>query len=316
MNNTNVAVYCSGSFGPGKIVNQIANVQKSGFTTIILWSMHVGRENIGQPYGELVFNDGDIRITNNNIFNPDGDSTIAAWPGDLAQLKQNGSSVDKIFISMGGDDRFVYDFRTIEYMLDNNMADVIRNNFSTLRTAFTIDGQCVIDGIDIDNEEVVKASTITDFCEILFELGFEVTFCPFSSPIEWQGYMQTLWDKGHRVSWWNLQCYSGGDGNLSYLQPWINALSTVVGNNQGASYLVPGLAVLGATDSTPQQCPNGNGGICQSLSSVSNLGLAGGFVWTYDSILGNTKPCSDSVPTATDYAKAIRNGLTNSCKQG
>lgn len=125
--------------------------------------------------------------------------------------------------------------------------------------------------------------------------------------------MQTLWDKGLRVSWWNLQCYSGGDGNLSNLQPWIDALSKVVGEGQGASYLVPGLAVQGATDSTPQQCPSGDGGICESLAAVSEFELAGGFVWTYDAIVGNNQPCSGSIPTAADYTKAIQDGLNNSC---
>ena len=323
MNDLNVAAYCSAAFGPGIAQTLISETQQSGFTTIILWAMHIGRagdvnkQNCtaipGQSWGELVFNDGNIRITNGDTFNPDNDPTIAAWPGEIAQLKQNGSSVTKIFVSIGGWLKYVCDFRTIEYMLENNMADVLKTNFQTLRTAFTINGQCVIDGIDLDNEEPVKASTITAFSEILFDLGFDVTFCPFSDPTEWQGYMQTLWNEGNKVSWWNLQCYSGGDGNLANLQPWIDALSAVVGSEQAASYLVAGLAVQGATDSSPQQCPTGQGGICESLASVSKVGLGGGFVWKYDSILSNTQPCSGSIPTAADYAKAIQDGLANNC---
>lgn len=315
MTKLNLAAYCSGDFGPGQIVSRIPDVQASGFTTIILWSMHIGRADIGQPYGELVFNDGNIRITDGKTFNPGNDPSIAAWPADVAKLKQGTSQVDKIFISIGGDERFVFDFRTIEYMLEHGMADVLMSNFQTLRTAFTVGGECIIDGIDLDNEESVKASTITDFCEMLFGIGFEVTFCPFVSPTEWQGYMQTLWNKGHRVSWWNLQGYSGGSGNLtpSGIQPWIDALSAVVGKGQGASYLVPGLAVQGAKDSYPEQCPGGQQGMCETFAAVSQLGLAGGFVWTYDDVLGNTQPCSGAIPTAADYSKAIRDGLADSC---
>ena len=329
MNDINVAAYCSGDFGPGINKTVIADTQQSGITTVILWSMHLGRAgNVneglctsipGQFWGELVFNDGDIRITNGDIFNPNNDPLIAAWPGEISQLKQNGSSVDKIFISIGGDDQHVCDFRTIEYMLDNNMRDLLKNNFATLRTAFTVDGKCLINGFDLDNEENIKASTITDFSEMLFNLGFEVTFCPFSGPGDWQGYMQTLWDKGHRVSWWNLQCYSGGNNNLQNLQPWIDALSAVVGDGQGASYLVAGLAAQGATDSYPQLCPDGpseeskKNGFCESLAAVSERGVAGGFMWTYDSILSNKTSCSDSIPTVTDYVKAIRDGLDNNC---
>lgn len=314
-NTYNLAAYCSGDFGPGISDALIANVQESGLTTIILWAMHIGRPSIpGQQYGDLVFNDGDIRIVSAGTYNPGNVADIAAWPSAIAQLKQNGSSVTKIFISIGG--WGVEDFQSIQYMLAHGMADTLQQNFQALRDAFTIDGECLINGIDFDNEEYVAADTIVDFAEILFGLGYEVTFCPYVNATEWQGYMQTLWDKGYKVSWWNLQCYSGGAGNLSYLQPWIDALSTVVGEGQGAAYLVPGLAVQGATDSTPQQCPTGPGGMCESFAGVSNLGLAGGFIWKYDSILSNTQPCSgsSSLPTAADYSKAITNGLENNCQ--
>lgn len=321
MSVVNVAAYCSGDFGPGRCKKHIADVQKSGLTTVILWSLHVGRSGdvnpfeckaiAGQTWGELVFNDGDVRIVNGDTFNPGNNPAVADWPRDLLKMKQNGSQVSKIFLSMGG--WGVCDFQTIEYMLEHGMGDLLRRNFQTLREAFTLNGECVIDGIDLDNEEPVKASTITDFCEILFELGFEVTFCPYRNPTEWQGYMQTLWDKGHRVSWWNLQCYSGGAENLDELEPWINAVSQVVGKGRGASYIVAGLAVRGASDSNPQECPFGLGGVCESLASVSKYNLAGGFLWKYDDVLHNTQPCSGAVPTVSDYTQAIRDGLTNQC---
>lgn len=321
MENINLAAYCSGAFGPGMSKDVIENVQTSGFTTIILWAMHLGRAgNLndshckaipGQTWGELLFNDGDIRITDGDTFNPDGKPEIAAWPEAVAQFKENDSKVEKIFISIGGGG--VCDFQTIEYLLENGMRDTIKANFQTLRSAFTIGGRCLIDGIDLDNEEPVKASTITDFSELLFDLGYEVTFCPYSSPSAWQGYMQTLWDKGHRVSWWNLQCYSGGYGNLSALTPWVDALSAVVGNGQGASYIVAGLAVQGATDSYPQQCPSGASGFCESFAAESGVGLGGGFIWKYDSILSNTQQCSGAIPTAADYTKAICDGLYDKC---
>lgn len=67
----NLAAYCSGDFGPGISDELIANVQQSGLTTIILWSMHIGRPSIpGQQYGDLVFNSGDIRIVSEGVYNP------------------------------------------------------------------------------------------------------------------------------------------------------------------------------------------------------------------------------------------------------
>jgi hypothetical protein len=230
----------------------------------------------------------------------------------VAQLKANGSQVSKIFFSIGGAVPWVSDFTTIQHMLQNGMADALRANFAALKQAFTFDGVCAIDGFDIDNEENVEASTIVDFCTMLFELGFEVTFCPFDSAATWQGYMQTLWDNGHHVSWWNLQCYAGGSGNQNDLKPWIDALSAVAGEGQGAGYLVPGFAVLGATDSPTYdwRCPDN---LCGVLSDLRSDDLAGAFLWHYDFVVSNTHECSGTIPTIGDYVVAIRNGLAGHC---
>lgn len=306
----NAVAYCSGVLGPGEIQDHLSDIQSSGLDTAILWAVHIGRPTIaGQQWGDLIYNNSPNLFISEGVFNPNSSSDIAAWPAQVAALKQNGSSVSKIFFSIGGANPPVEDFTSIQYMLQNGLKDVLVENFTALRTAFTVDGVCVIDGIDIDNEESVDASTITDFCTILFDLGFEVTFCPFASPTVWQGYMQTLWDAGNQVSWWNLQAYAGGFGNLSNLSPWINALSAVVGSGQGASYLVPGLSVQGSS-AFQEECPDA---MCQSFAGVSSDGLAGGFLWNYDSILNNTTACGDSVPTLADYVAAIQNGLTNNC---
>ncbi len=56
--------------------------------------------------------------------------------------------------------------------------------------------------------------------------------------------MQTLWDKGMKVSWWNLQCYAGGSGNRKPIsQPWIDALGKVVGKAKAAA--LPGAGSCG-----------------------------------------------------------------------
>lgn len=43
MSTINLAAYCSGDFGPGITNECIADAQQSGFTTLILWAMHIGR---------------------------------------------------------------------------------------------------------------------------------------------------------------------------------------------------------------------------------------------------------------------------------
>lgn len=305
----NSAAYCSGDLGPGNIQNRISDIQGSGLTTAILWAVHIGRPEIsGQKYGDLIFNNyPDDLFVSAGKFDPNDVSTIAAWPGQVAQLKQN-SSVSKIFFSIGG--WGVKDFETIQFMLNNGMSDKLTANLKALQTAFTVNGTCVIDGFDLDCEEYVDQSTIVGFCRIVFGLGFAVTFCPYMNQEFWQGSMQTLWNDGHKVSWWNLQCYAGGGGNRTDLSPWIAALAAVVGKEAAPSYLVPGLAVAGSE--SDGQCPTGQDSICTTFAGWSGLGLPGGFLWMYDSIVANPGACGGQANLAS-YVSAINNGLSNNC---
>ena len=70
------------------------------------------------------------------------------------------------------------------------------------------------------------------FCEIVFEQGFQVTFCPYDNLDKWKYCMKTLWDSGRHPSGWNLQCYSGGGGNRDDLSGWLAALASVVGKEK------------------------------------------------------------------------------------
>jgi hypothetical protein len=310
MASENVAIYCWNDFGPGKIKDNIAKLQQSGVTTAILWAVHVGSPNTPkrkQKYGDLIYNDDPPNLfVSQNKFNPGNSPQIAAWPGLVAQLKQGGSSVSKIFLSIGGGDG-VQDFTTIEYMLTHGMTETLIDNLTALRDAFKVNGTCVIDGIDLDCEESVHQDTIPVFSQILFNLGFEVTFCPYDYQDRkfWQTCMQKLWDLGLKVSWWNLQCYSGGNFNRTKLPDWISTLAGVVGKDAAPSFLWPGLAVMGS--GTNDQCPDG---ICTTFAGWSKLGLGGGWLWRYDDI--GKRPCSVPADLAA-YVTAIKKGLSNKC---
>lgn len=304
------AVYAGNPCGPGKLGSNIAEIQASGVTTLMLWSLHIGRPSVqGQQYGDFVFNDGANLFISQGQFNPTGSAAIAAWPGQIAALRQKGG-VQKVYFSTGGESPPVFDFTSIEYMLNNGMSKVLAANLAALRSAFTVNGTCVIDGIDFDCEEFnVKASTIEAFGELVFQAGFDVSFCPWQDPAFWQGCMNTLWQKGFKVSRWNLQCYDGGNINLGNLPSWIAAIAAVAGKQAAPSYLMPGLAVVGQVDA---QCPTGPGGVCRSFSNWSAVGLAGGFLWLYDSMGPNPGACADP-PTLANYVDAINNGLANNC---
>ncbi len=82
----------------------------------------------------------------------------------------------------------------------------------------------------------------------------------------WQTCASTLSARGTPVSWWNLQCYSGGGVNVDELPTWISAAG-------GAANVVPGLAVCGS------ECD----GLCPTPMSAqfgkwSSLGIRGGVI--------------------------------------
>jgi hypothetical protein len=304
MASPNTVAYCY--MGPGVLADHIDEIQQSGLTTVVLWALHVGRPSVsGQQYGDLVYDYTGMTLVSAGAFNPFQKDDIAAWPSQVAALKQSGS-VSKIFMSIGGANPPIDDFTTIQKMLKNGQGGVLQENFQALRTAFTVNGSCAIDGFDMDCEESIDESTMVQFCQMLFKLGFEVTFCPYWNQQFWQSCMQTLWNQGLKVSWWNLQCYAGGGGNGSQVPSWIASLGAVVGDADAASYLVPGLAVQGSEGDG--QCPTGTGGMWESFAGWRKLGLGGGFLWTYDDMLKNTARCPGPVNLAA-YVAAINTGL-------
>jgi hypothetical protein len=323
----NSVAYVWNMGGPGELENHLADIQASGLTTVILFGIHLGRPILKFPdlmMGDLLYNDyaadppkilrGNLLVSRGK-FNPNNDPVIAAWPAQVAQLKKHGS-VSKVFISIGGASQWVYDFRVIESMYLLDAADVLEANFQALKDAFTFDGACAIDGFDIDNEEGVSADTIVNFCTMLFEQKFEVTFCPYSGPSVWQDYMQKLLKAGHEVSWWNLQCYAGGSWNLhkDQFQLWIDALDAVGGKKRAsaASYLVPGLGVKGVEDldDREQRCPFGSKSFEEIAAGWKNLGLAGVFMWKYDGIAKNPDLCGKGQNNLANYVNAINSGLS------
>lgn len=341
----NTACYCG--LGPGHTAEYAPKLRTSGINTIIQWALHIGRDTPPhQEFGDFVFNSGypedNCPFISNGKFNPKGNPAIQAWPNDLDNLKKN-SSVEKILFSIGGQGDPVFDFTTVQYMLDTGRTDVLRRNFSALQEHFP-----AIDGIDLDCEEFefspaefcpakyptrdpnqVGSNTIFQLGKILFDLGFEVTFCPSGESDIWQKSMQLLSNAGYTVSRWNLQCYSGGRYLRKNIGGWLKAIGSVqlpnngpfIGNSAGA-YLVPG---LGAQNQNPDyqrqpddpQCPDGMRATFADMNKqrceAKYNDLAGGFLWNFGKIDTNTLQCGNSIPSTKDYVNAIIDGLSNKC---
>jgi hypothetical protein len=311
----NSVTYIREAGGPGELEKHVTDIQGSGVTTVIVGMLHVGYPrdtDPGMELGDFVYNDYPKGLlVRGGKFNPNGSQAIKDWPAQVARLKQQGS-VQNVFLVVGSPPEYWPDFGTMQQMFAEGKADLLKQNLVALKEALTIDGRCAIDGFDIDCEETgtVDKKTIVRFCEMVFDLGFKVTFCPYSDHEWWQDCMKALWNK-NKLSWWNLQCYSGGSSNLHNLQPWIDALSEVVGPD-GAAYLVPGLAPAGEDDvGGDVHCPSGSDSFETIAAGWNNPKLAGMFLWRYDPLaLAKNQGLCGGQNNLKNYVKAINEGLS------
>ena len=328
MSSSKIALYAGDALGPNDICQNITDFENSGFNTLILGLFHIGRSDAPGPknVGDIIFNDG-LTVVHDGVYQFD-----SSWNTELQLLKDSGK-VDHIYCSIGGASNVIFDFRTIQLLIDGPPKGQPKNpyvtygtgpnstlykNFSALRKAMP-----AVDGIDMDNEETFAVSTDTmqKFCVMLIELGFKITYCPFTDQSYWNECFYALYQYDQTaVEWWNLQCYAGGGGNDPFT--WASSLnqymqSKGVEHFNGIDYIVPGLFARHYV--IPQQgqpywsgsCPSAMKSQFSSWMSEGN-GLNSGFVWQYSDIL-NTEQRSgsgcDGSNTTADYAEEIKAGL-------
>jgi hypothetical protein len=282
MNTPNIALYAGGPLGPSEILQNLAATQKAGWTTIILGLFHIGRPSItGQNYGDIIFNDS-MAISQGKYV------ADSSWPNNVAQLKQAGSSVTKIYASIGGG-RGVEDFQTIQTIYQSNgnsfSGTMLETNLQEFRQAFP-----AIDGIDMDCEDNYDQASFVAFCEMVIGLGFAITFCPYA------GWEMSFWtaslaqiEKQHSgaVKWWNLQCYDGGVGNDP--KNWADAITQAIPAFPTNGFIL-------ASDWT-EDSPSEVTTLLSNFSGEACLG--GGFIWNMDGILNGPS-------TMAAYVSAIK----------
>lgn len=287
MSISNIAVYAGGPLGPTEISQNLSATQQAGWTTIILSLFHIGRPDIGQIYGDIIFNGSPMVVTEGKYV------ADSSWPGYVAQLKQQ-SHVTQIYASVGGGSP-VQDFTTIQtiYHDNNNSFDGtwLMKNFQVLRDTFP-----AIDGIDMDCEDNYDQPSFVAFCEMLIGMGFAITFCPYTdlpSNVNpnlgfWEASLAAIEENNSgAVKWWNLQGYDGGSGNDP--QTWANYITNAIPKFSTDGYIVCG----DWTNDSPSQ-------VTSLLSQYSGEAcLGGGFIWNMDGIL-------DGSYSMKDYVQAIK----------
>ncbi|HEY0141779.1 MAG TPA: hypothetical protein VGF48_12850 [Thermoanaerobaculia bacterium] len=276
---SNIVLYGTGLFGrdlPQLNQSQLSSIQQSGFTTVILWTLHV------DPDGTLVYND--TVIVRDGIFA----NTFNYLQPLVQQLKAEGSTVKNVLFCIGDAGG---DFQNIQTLLATPQGKLtLERNFSALSTALSIDGY------DFDDEDLYSADVDTQLTNILRANNkMIITYCPYMSQNVWNDALKEVWGElagmvGQPVRWWNLQCYSGGAGNDPLL--WAQGLPENVGITDRYGFIVPGYDA--SVDSVDR--------IQQHFLRFAGSGINGGFIWGSTSVF-------DSPNTPADYANAIINGL-------
>jgi len=247
----------TGIFGGGPLyinaANNITEIENSGFTEAIVWSVEV------KTNGDLNFN-GEFPLTANGVYI--GDQLHPDFASNMAQLKEG--TVKRVTFSIGSSN--FGDWQDIKELVNSQgtgMDSILYKDFAALKAAIP-----ALDAIDFDDENSFDLTTTVAFGVMLGQLGYHVAPDAFNNSSYWQNVVSQINAQAPgTVDGVHLQAYAGGSGN-----------NPCVGWDFGDVPVWPGLWDL---NDTPSQV--------QSIMTGWNMqcGINGGFMWLYDDFVGN-----------------------------
>ncbi|MCH8617517.1 glycosyl hydrolase family 18 protein [Undibacterium sp. TS12] len=304
----NICLYANGLFGRNDDkVNaaQCAALQESGFTTVIIWALHVNQQGNLQFADDPVVRDGVL-------------SSQYLYMGNWINKLKSSGSVNRVLISLGG--WGVGDFSNMTHLLKTTQGKhELTQNFQAMVTALPIDGfdfdMEEWDNPGITNKEYVN--TIATLTSMLSGMGggMTITYCPYNHQAHWLTALEQVYAKANGrqlVSAYNLQCYAGGTGNEpSAWAETLQSAKTTTGISAPAAFIIPGFGCYNAADSSGL-CPSDVQTTFAQLAN-STPGITGGFIWNSGNIFSseNSNGCNGSPMTASAYATAMGKGLND-----
>ena len=247
----------TGIFGGGPFyknaASNITEIENSGFTEAIVWSVEVN------SVGDLNFN-GEFPLTSGGVYV--GNQTHSDFASNMALLKQG--TVKRVTFSIGSSN--VGDWQDITALVNaqgTGPSSILYKDFAALKAAIP-----ALDAIDFDDENSFNTPTTIAFGVMLGQLGYHVAPDAFDDSSYWTNVVtQINTQLPGTVDGVHLQAYAGGSGN-NPCQGW----------NFGSVPVWPG---LWDADDTPAQV--------ESIMSGwhSQCGITGGFMWLYDDFVGN-----------------------------
>src|SRR5690348_7908770 len=165
----------TGIFGGGPFYknagNNITEIENSGFTEAIVWSVEVSST------GDLNFN-GEFPLTSNGVYV--GNQTWPNFSSDMAQLKQG--TVKRVTFSVGSSN--VGDWQDITALVNSQgtgMNSILYKDFAALKAAIP-----ALDAIDFDDENSFNSATTIAFGVMLGQLGYHVAPDAFDNASYWE----------------------------------------------------------------------------------------------------------------------------------
>ena len=245
----------SGVFGGGPLYitskgasANITELQNSGFTEVIVWSVEV------KSNGDLNLN-GEFALTSGGTYI--GGQTYPDFASDMARLKQG--KVRRVTFSIGSSN--FGDWQDITALVRSQGTgpdSILYKTFAALKAAIP-----AIDAIDFDDENSFDLATTVKFGVMLGKLGYHVMPDPyFNAPYWTQVVSQINAKRPGTVDGVHLQTYAGGNGN-----------SPCHGWDIGS---VPVFPYVWDRDKTPKQTR------LQMDAWHTECGIVGGGLWLYD----------------------------------
>ena len=246
----------TGIFGGGPFYKNaapnITEIENSGFTEAIVWSVEVN------SVGDLNFN-GEFPLTSGGAYI--GSQTHPDFPGNMAQLKQG--TVKRVTFSVGSSN--YGDWENITALVNaqgTGPNSILYKDFAALKAAIP-----ALDAIDFDDENSYNSPTSIAFAVMLGQLGYHVMPDPYTNNSYWINLVAQINNQlPGTVDGVHLQAYAGGSGN-----------SPCVDWNFGSVPVFPGLWDQVDTPSQVQAIMTGWHDQC---------GILGGFMWIYDDFVG------------------------------
>eukprot|EP01084_Bolivina_argentea_P154782 269790_1 len=290
----NLVLYTHGLFQTPKLStnNDTIEIAQSGFQTIILWTIHVDKN------ANLIYND-DYIVSNGKLNESYYGKNGIDISSKISQLKSTtNSNVKNILFGIGSGPPPV-DFSVIASIYKNpTLKQMLYTNLQVLMdlgaNGFDYDCEEFSGSVSRDNTLI---NVIVDMVYNLNKMGASVqTFVPYNAINSWMECLKDIYKNNNKqlVSWWNVQCYSGGNNNRYDLQSeWINNInknSKEIGVNNGSGYIVPGFSAS-----------SGVNGIQNDFKQYGAGVVDGGFLWNW--------PDTTKKINVRQFDMAVVNGL-------